>query len=85
MAEKQFVKGLSAKRHSKAPEWLVCSLGIKVDEFKNWLVKEQEGEYINVDIKIAKSGTMYAGKILIIEETRLQKSKKMGSKKISQD
>lgn len=59
MAEKNFVKGLYVKRHAKAPSFVICNLGIKVDEFVLWLRDNQQGEYTNLDIKLSKDGTKY--------------------------
>jgi hypothetical protein len=59
MAEKNFVQGLFIKRHPKAPSFVICNLGIKVDEFVKWLRENQQGEYTNLDVKLSKAGDKY--------------------------
>jgi hypothetical protein len=60
MAEPKFVDGMRVSRNANAPEYVTCKLGIKVDEFRNWLAKNQQGEWINIDIKLSKKGSYYA-------------------------
>jgi len=54
-----FVKGLFVKRNPKAPSFLIVNLGVKVDDFITWLRVKQGGEYVNIDIKLSKSGDKY--------------------------
>jgi hypothetical protein len=58
--EKIFVNGLIVKRNEKAPTWIIASLSFKVDEFKQFLDTHNNNGWINVDVKIGKSGKMYA-------------------------
>jgi hypothetical protein len=44
------------KLTDKTPEWIVCKIGIKVDE----LPKPNDKGYINIDICRAKDGRLYA-------------------------
>lgn len=56
----QFVGGLIAKSpHDKAPEYVKARLSIKVKDLQDWLAT-QSGEWVNVDIKEARSGKWYA-------------------------
>lgn len=60
MSEVEFVDGLIVKApHSKAPEFVKGALSIKREELIAWLQK-QKGDWVNVDIKEAKSGKWYA-------------------------
>jgi hypothetical protein len=58
--EKEFVNGLIAKApHEKAPEFVKGRLSIKRAELIEWLSGKQD-EWINLDIKVGKSGKWYA-------------------------
>lgn len=60
MSEIEFVDGLIVKApHSNAPEFVKGALSIKREELIAWLQK-QKGDWVNVDIKEAKSGKWYA-------------------------
>ena len=60
MSEKQFVNGLIVKRNDKAPDFVLCSLSMKVDELVQFLQANNNGGWVNVDCKRGKSGKMYA-------------------------
>lgn len=58
--ETEFVDGLIAKApHDKAPEFVKARLSIKREELIEWLDSRGE-DWINVDIKEARSGKWYA-------------------------
>ena len=60
--EKIYAKGLFAKRNEKAPEFVVCNISIKADEFDKF-VKENTNEkgYVNLQVLRSKDkGTLYA-------------------------
>ena len=62
MEEKKYAKGLFAKRNEKAPEFVVCNISIKADEFDKF-VKENTNEKGYVNLQVLKSkdkGTLYA-------------------------
>jgi len=60
MTDKIFVNGLIVKPpRENAPSFVKCSISIRRDELTDWLNK-QEGEWVNVDVKEAKSGKWYA-------------------------
>ena len=62
MEEKKFATGMFAKRNEKAPEFVVCNISIKADEFANF-VKENTNDKGYVNLQILKSkdkGTLYA-------------------------
>ena len=60
--EKINVKGLFAKRNEKAPEFVICGLSVKTDDFIQFL-KENTSEkgYVNLQVLRSKDkGTLYA-------------------------
>ena len=60
--EKIYAKGLFAKRNEKAPEFVICSLSVKTDDFTQFL-KENTNEKGYVNLQVLKSkdkGTLYA-------------------------
>ena len=61
--EIEFVDGLIIKApHPKAPDYVKASISIKVEDLGKWLrAKFKEGdEWVNIDVKEAKSGKWYA-------------------------
>lgn len=60
MNDKKFVDGLMVKEpHEKAPDFVKCSISIKRKDLGNWL-RAQSDDWINLDVKAAKSGKWYA-------------------------
>ena len=60
--EKIYAKGLFAKRNEKAPEFVICNLSVKSDDFIQFL-KENTNEKGYVNLQVLKSkdkGTLYA-------------------------
>ena len=58
----KYVKGMFAKRNEKAPDFVVCSISLKIDEFAKF-VKENKNDkgYLNVQVLKSKDkGTLYA-------------------------
>jgi hypothetical protein len=63
MADIEFVNGLSIKPpHERAPEFVKAAISIKVADMMAWLQgRYQAGdEWVNVDVKEARSGKWYA-------------------------
>lgn len=61
--EIEFVDGLIVKApHPKAPEFVKANISIKVEDLGKWLrEKFKKGEeWVNIDVKAAKSGKWYA-------------------------
>ena len=60
-SEKKFAKGLYFNRNSGSPDFVVGSLGVKVDEAIEWIKqqKQKENGFINIDIKKSQKGTYY--------------------------
>ncbi len=60
MSDKEFVDGLLVKApNEKAPDFVKCSISIKRKDLGNWL-RARDEEWINIDVKVAKSGKWYA-------------------------
>ena len=58
--EKVFAQGLIAKRRDQAPEFVTCSLSVKVDEFKEFLDAHAANGWVNLNVKKSQSGKYYA-------------------------
>ena len=60
MAEAEFPKGLIVKApRDGAPDFVIASISIKREELIEWL-SSKEGDWINLDVKEAKSGHWYS-------------------------
>ena len=60
MAEAEFPKGLMVKKpRDGAPDFVIASISIKREELIEWL-SNRDGDWINLDVKEAKSGHWYA-------------------------
>ena len=60
MTDKQFVDGLMVKApHENAPDFVKCKIAINRETLSQWLTKIPD-EWINIDVKVAKSGKWYA-------------------------
>jgi single-stranded DNA-binding protein len=60
MSDIEFVPGLIVKqRASNAPDYVICKLSIKPQELAEWL-QGKAGEWVNIDVKVSKSGKPYA-------------------------
>jgi hypothetical protein len=58
--EMEFPKGLIVKApRDGAPDFVKAAISIKREELIEWL-EQREGEWINLDVKEAKSGHWYA-------------------------
>jgi hypothetical protein len=61
MAEdKIFADGFIVKRRENAPDFVVANVSIKVDEFGKFVKANAKDGWINLDVKTAQSGKMYA-------------------------
>ena len=58
----KYVKGMFVKRNEKAPEFVVCSLSVKTDEFIQFLRENTNDKgYVNLQVlKSRDKGTLYA-------------------------
>lgn len=58
--KKVFVNGLIAKRHERAPQWVIVNLSFKAEEFAKFLSENQKDGWLNVDVKLGQTGKYYA-------------------------
>lgn len=59
----QFVNGMVVKApHEKAPDFVKAQISIKVADLGMWLREKHKAgqEWVNLDIKVAKTGKWYA-------------------------
>lgn len=60
MSDNNFISGLIVKPpHERAPEYVKAKLSIKREELIGWL-QQQDGGWINADIKVSQNGKWYA-------------------------
>jgi len=62
MAEKNFVRGLYFNPpHEKAPNYVIGSISIKREDFRQWLNQQtfDEKGYLKIDILLSKAGKHY--------------------------
>ena len=57
---KIFADGFIVKRRENAPEFVVANVSIKVDDFGKFVKANAKDGWINLDVKTAQSGKMYA-------------------------
>lgn len=57
--EKIFADGFIAKRSDKAPDFVTCSLSIKVSEAVTFLQDNARDNWVNLQVKQAKNGKYY--------------------------
>ena len=57
---KVFADGLICKRSDNAPEYVIVNLSVKVSEFTSWLEQHEVNGWVNVAVKRARSGKIYA-------------------------
>ena len=59
--ENVFVKGLYAKKHEKSPDFVICNLSYKVDEFIQFLKENEKNGCVNIQVlKSKEKGTLYS-------------------------
>ena len=57
--EKVFADGFIFKRKENAPEFVVGSMSIKVDEAMAFLAQNETKGWVNLDVKLSKGGKFY--------------------------
>lgn len=68
--DKVFVNGIIFKRNPNAPEFIIGSMSVKIDEFKAFMDKHNNNGWVNLDIKKSKTGKIYVE----LNTYRLQKN-----------
>jgi hypothetical protein len=57
--DKIFADGMLFKRRDNAPEWVVGSISIKVDDFVKFCKDNEDKGWVNLEVKVGKSGKPY--------------------------
>ncbi len=57
--EKIFADGFSFKRKDNAPDFVVGRMSVKVSDAKKFLDSHAKNDWVNIDVKTAKSGKIY--------------------------
>jgi len=57
--DKVFADGFLFKRKDTAPEFVVGEISVKVDEAVNFLKENKKNGWVNLDVKLSKSGKYY--------------------------
>ena len=57
--EKIFADGFSFKRQENAPDFVIGRVSIKVDDAIAFMQKHQNGGWVNLNAKYARSGNAY--------------------------
>ena len=60
MADKLFVDGMIVKRKENAPSFVKCSLAFRCKDFHQFMQKNHNDGWLNVDLKVSKNGKLYA-------------------------
>ncbi len=57
--EKVFAEGFIFKQNANAPEWVIGSLSLKADEAIKFIQQHADKGWVNLNVKVAKSGKPY--------------------------
>jgi hypothetical protein len=69
MADKKFINGIIFKKKENAPDFVIGSLSIKVEEAMTSIQEHAKNGWVNLDIKKSQKGTYY------VEVNEYQKDK----------
>ena len=58
--EKIFADGMIVKRNENAPDFVLANVSFKCQDFHNFMKQHNKAGWLNVQIKRAKSGKLYA-------------------------
>ena len=59
--ENVFVEGVYAKKNEKSPDFVICNLSYKVDEFIQFLKENEKNGWVNTQVlKSKEKGTLYS-------------------------
>ena len=62
MEEKTFTDGLIVKRAENAPDFVLCNISIKVEDFTKWMKDHQDKGWVNISLLMSKGGKPYGVK-----------------------
>lgn len=57
---KIFPDGMIVKRRDNAPDFVVCNISIKLEEFIPFLQANAKNGWVNLNVKTSKAGNMYS-------------------------
>jgi hypothetical protein len=60
MSEANFVGGMRVTRHEKAPEFVLASIGVNIEDFIAWADKHSKNGWVNFQLLKSKEGKPYA-------------------------
>ena len=60
MPDKTFVPGLNIKRRDNAPDFVICSVGVRCNDLFDFMKQHNKDGWINFDIKLSKNDKYYA-------------------------
>jgi hypothetical protein len=55
-----FADGLIVKKNENAPDFVLCNLSVKVDEFEKFMKQHEKNGWVNLSCLMGKSGKPYA-------------------------
>jgi hypothetical protein len=55
----EFPQGIIAKRNDNAPQWALCKLSFKVEEFIQTLQQNNKNGWCNLEVNISQAGKPY--------------------------
>ena len=60
MNEVIFAEGLIVKKNENAPDFVLCNLSVKVEEFEKFIKANVKNGWVNLSVLMGKSGKHYA-------------------------
>ncbi len=60
MNEVIFAEGLIVKKNENAPDFVLCNLSIKTEEFEKFMKANDKNGWVNLSVLMGKSGKPYA-------------------------
>ena len=55
-----FAEGLIVKKNENAPDFVLCNLSVKVEEFEKFMKANVKNGWVNLSVLMGKSGKPYA-------------------------
>ena len=55
-----FADGLIVKKNENAPDFVLCNLSVKVEEFEKFMKANVKNGWVNLSVLMGKSGKPYA-------------------------
>ena len=55
-----FADGLIVKKNENAPDFVLCNLSVKIEDFEKFLKANSKNGWVNLSVLMGKSGKPYA-------------------------